>query len=71
MTAIATGIETPCTRVCAVHPALQLCIGCGRSLDEIAGWVTFTDQDRARIMEQLPPRLEAIAAAKIVPAMAS
>ena len=56
-------IETPCMRVCAVHPTLQLCSGCGRSLDEIAGWIALTDEERARIMMQLPPRLAAMAGA--------
>jgi hypothetical protein len=43
-----------------VHPALGLCIGCGRSLDEIARWVDLTPAERARIMAQLPSRLAAL-----------
>jgi uncharacterized protein len=38
MTAIETSIETPCIRVCALHPALRLCAGCSSPLDEIARW---------------------------------
>lgn len=64
MTAIETSIETPCIGVCALHPALRPCVGCGRSLDEIARWM------RARIMAQLPPRLKAMAGAEIAPAAA-
>jgi predicted Fe-S protein YdhL (DUF1289 family) len=44
-------------RVCVVHPTRQLCIGCGRSLDEIARWVECGAAERARIMAQLPARL--------------
>ena len=55
-----TSIETPCMRVCVVHPRLNMCIGCGRSLDEIAGWINLAPADRARIMAQLPARLAAI-----------
>jgi uncharacterized protein len=55
-----TNIETPCNRVCVMHPALSLCIGCGRSLDEIARWIDFAPAERARIMAQLPPRLAAL-----------
>jgi hypothetical protein len=55
-----TGIETPCTRVCVVHPTLGLCIGCGRSLDEIAHWIDFGAAERARIMTQLAARLAAM-----------
>lgn len=52
-----TKIETPCARVCAVHPTLRLCVGCGRSLDEIAEWTILTAQERDRIMALLPQRL--------------
>jgi predicted Fe-S protein YdhL (DUF1289 family) len=58
-----TAIETPCTRVCVVHPTRKLCIGCGRSLDEIARWIDFTAAERARVMAQLPARLAAMSAA--------
>ena len=63
MTNAETGIETPCTRICVVHPAQALCIGCGRSLDEIARWIEFGTAERMRIMAQLPARLAAMAAA--------
>jgi predicted Fe-S protein YdhL (DUF1289 family) len=59
----ATNIESPCKRVCVVHPALSLCIGCGRSLDEIARWSDFTPAERTRIMAQLPARLAALSGA--------
>ncbi|HWX83028.1 MAG TPA: DUF1289 domain-containing protein [Xanthobacteraceae bacterium] len=60
MASAATSIETPCNRVCVVHPALGLCIGCGRSLDEITRWVDLTPAERGRIMAQLPSRLAAL-----------
>jgi predicted Fe-S protein YdhL (DUF1289 family) len=63
MTSAETGIETPCTQVCIVHPMLKLCIGCGRSLDEIARWRDYGAAERARIMAQLPARLAAMPAA--------
>jgi predicted Fe-S protein YdhL (DUF1289 family) len=56
-------IETPCIRVCVVHPSLRLCTGCGRSLDEIARWIDLTADERGRIMTQLPPRLAAMSGA--------
>jgi uncharacterized protein len=57
-------IESPCTRICAVHPTAGLCAGCGRTLDEIARWVDFDAAERARIMAQLPARLKALTANK-------
>jgi uncharacterized protein len=68
MTSAEIGIETPCKRVCVVHPTLRLCIGCGRSLDEIARWMGYSAAERARIMAQLPARLDAMPAAARTPA---
>jgi uncharacterized protein len=50
-------VESPCNKVCTVDPASSLCIGCGRNLTEIAGWLGFTDAERTRIMAELPTRL--------------
>jgi predicted Fe-S protein YdhL (DUF1289 family) len=58
-----TSIETPCNRVCVVHPTLGLCIGCGRSLEEIGRWIDFAPAERTRIMAQLPSRLAALSGA--------
>jgi predicted Fe-S protein YdhL (DUF1289 family) len=53
-------IETPCIKVCTIHAASRLCLGCGRTLDEIARWVDYTDRERAEIMSKLPARLAAL-----------
>jgi uncharacterized protein len=50
-------IETPCNKVCTVDPASALCVGCGRTLDEIASWLAFSAEQRSRIMAELPRRL--------------
>jgi predicted Fe-S protein YdhL (DUF1289 family) len=50
-------IETPCNKVCIVDPLSALCIGCGRTVAEIAGWIGFTAEERARVMAELPQRL--------------
>jgi hypothetical protein len=60
MASAETNIETPCNKVCVVHPTLGVCIGCGRSLDEIGRWIDFAPAERARIMAQLPARLAAL-----------
>jgi uncharacterized protein len=49
-------IESPCNRVCTLDPASGLCLGCGRSLDEIARWTQMTDAERARIVAELSCR---------------
>jgi predicted Fe-S protein YdhL (DUF1289 family) len=64
MASVEPAIETPCTRVCVLHPTAGLCAGCGRSLDEIARWVDLGAAERTRIMAQLPARLKTLTAHK-------
>jgi len=51
-------IETPCIKVCSLDPQSRLCIGCGRTLDEIARWGSMAPGERTRIMGLLRARLE-------------
>jgi predicted Fe-S protein YdhL (DUF1289 family) len=55
LTAMAT-ISSPCTKVCTIDPRSGLCIGCGRSLQEIGAWSRLSETDRLRIMAELPQR---------------
>lgn len=50
-------IESPCIKVCAVDGETGLCLGCGRSLKEIGGWMQFDDAGRRAVMDGLPERL--------------
>lgn len=54
-------IATPCVKVCMVDPDTGWCLGCGRTLPEIAQWARFTDQTRADIMAGLEPRMDKLA----------
>ena len=49
-------IESPCIKVCVVHPETRLCTGCGRSIDEIASWSRLSPEARRAIMADLPSR---------------
>jgi uncharacterized protein len=49
-------IATPCVQVCAVDGESGLCLGCYRTLSEIAGWSRLTDEERAALMAALPGR---------------
>jgi predicted Fe-S protein YdhL (DUF1289 family) len=55
-----TDVESPCNNVCAVEPISALCIGCGRNLAEIEGWMRMAADERVRIMAQPPRRLAAL-----------
>lgn len=50
---------SPCIDVCTMDPVAHLCRGCGRTLEEIAGWSTLDDAERRRIMDLLPERMRA------------
>ncbi|HSU76838.1 MAG TPA: DUF1289 domain-containing protein [Burkholderiales bacterium] len=49
-------VESPCNKVCQMDPNSGLCIGCARTLDEIARWAEMSDAERERVMAQLPHR---------------
>ncbi|KUF09033.1 DUF1289 domain-containing protein [Pseudoponticoccus marisrubri] len=49
-------IESPCIKVCVVHPEARICTGCLRSLDEIAGWSRMSPEARRAVMQDLPGR---------------
>lgn len=52
-------VSTPCIKVCAVSGQTGLCIGCGRSLNEIARWANLSEAERQAIMAALPARMAA------------
>ncbi|HUJ36230.1 MAG TPA: DUF1289 domain-containing protein [Hyphomicrobium sp.] len=49
-------MESPCIDVCEIDRATGLCLGCRRTIDEIAGWTAMTSAERRRIMTELPLR---------------
>jgi predicted Fe-S protein YdhL (DUF1289 family) len=53
-------IETPCLKICVLEPGSRLCRGCGRTLDEIAGWGAMSEGERRRVMALLPDRIVAL-----------
>ena len=49
-------IESPCVKICVVHPEARICTGCQRSIDEITEWSRMSREARREIMEALPER---------------
>lgn len=49
-------IESPCIKLCSIHPTERICIGCLRSIDEIGSWSSLTPEVRREIMDELPSR---------------
>lgn len=49
-------IESPCVKICVIHPEARICVGCSRTGDEIARWASMTADQRREIMQDLPAR---------------
>ncbi|MEG3151925.1 DUF1289 domain-containing protein [Sphingomonas sp. ZT3P38] len=52
-------IESPCVNICEIDAASGLCVGCARTLDEIARWSSASPEWRDGVMAKLPARLTA------------
>lgn len=50
-------IESPCIKTCTLDARSGLCLGCGRTIEEIARWTAMSTAERARVMDELPVRL--------------
>ena len=49
-------VLSPCTGVCAIDPATATCLGCRRTLAEIAEWLQLSDDEKRTVLEQLSAR---------------
>ena len=49
-------VDSPCVKVCVIHPEARLCVGCYRSMDEIGAWSRMTAEARRAVMADLPSR---------------
>ncbi len=49
-------IESPCVKICVVHPEARICTGCLRSIDEITQWSRMAPDARRAVMDALPDR---------------
>lgn len=59
MTSPAPPPASPCVKICVVDPVAELCIGCGRTVAEIATWRELDAEAQRAILAALGPRLEA------------
>jgi predicted Fe-S protein YdhL (DUF1289 family) len=55
-----TAIESPCILVCSIDMKTGYCFGCGRTRDEISGWIEMTPEMRREVMTLLPARLATV-----------
>ncbi|HAI97472.1 MAG: DUF1289 domain-containing protein [Cycloclasticus sp.] len=49
-------MDSPCIRMCALNEE-DVCLGCGRMLNEITSWASYSDARRASLMADCKKRL--------------
>jgi predicted Fe-S protein YdhL (DUF1289 family) len=49
-------VDSPCVNVCRMDPASGYCVGCQRSLEEIASWSAYSAAEKRAVLAQLPAR---------------
>ena len=54
-------VPSPCVSICRMDPAGGLCVGCLRTIDEIAQWSTMTDDDKRAVLGLIEARAGQVA----------
>jgi len=49
-------VDSPCVKLCVMHPTANLCMGCFRTVEEIADWSAMDPESRKSLMLELPSR---------------
>ena len=57
-------MESPCVNICLLDPETGTCVGCGRTIQESAGWAAMSERERRAIMRELPGRMQLLEGAK-------
>ncbi|MXP13594.1 DUF1289 domain-containing protein [Altererythrobacter confluentis] len=53
-------MKSPCNQVCEIDYPTGFCIGCGRTLDEIAEWCSADNKRKGKILSMIPARMAAL-----------
>ena len=49
-------IQSPCIKICVIHPSARQCTGCHRTIEEISSWSRLSSEQRKQIIKELPDR---------------
>jgi predicted Fe-S protein YdhL (DUF1289 family) len=52
----AAQVQSPCVSICVMDTPTGLCAGCYRTLDEIAGWIGLSADERRVLLAELARR---------------
>ncbi|MBI1276268.1 DUF1289 domain-containing protein [bacterium] len=53
-----TQVPTPCVKVCKLDPDTGYCLGCFRTREEVANWLTMTDDEKRAVWASFEARQE-------------
>jgi predicted Fe-S protein YdhL (DUF1289 family) len=56
VTAAGDGVPSPCISICQMDQATGLCAGCLRTLDEIASWSVYGDDEKRAVLAAVAAR---------------
>lgn len=48
--------QSPCIKLCSIHPETRICVGCYRTIDEISAWSRLSVEARRDLLASLPER---------------
>jgi uncharacterized protein len=53
-------VPSPCKNVCQMDPGSGLCLGCRRTLREIAEWLEMTAEEKLATLERVEQRIRVL-----------
>lgn len=62
-------IDSPCVKICTLDARSGICLGCGRTIDEIARWAGMSADEREAVMRDVAGRMTRDRALKLAAAM--
>ena len=51
-----SGVASPCNSICRMDESTGWCLGCARTLPEIAAWAGLDDEAKRHVLTMLPER---------------
>ena len=49
-------VQSPCVKICTIHPLERICTGCLRTIEEITAWGKMSESERTSLILELPKR---------------
>tara|TARA_Y100001963_G_scaffold148585_1_gene226714 strand:- start:429 stop:602 length:174 start_codon:yes stop_codon:yes gene_type:complete len=45
-------MKSPCVKICTMKKGWSLCIGCFRTIEQIAKWKTYSDEEKRKVIKE-------------------